>query len=93
MSRRPHFADWLEVQGAKIRAARPRVVYYACARLAQERSRLGPVRLSAVDIERCRERALSNERVRRFGLAPKTAEEWEQQLARITADWKEVPAN
>lgn len=87
-----HFTEWLAVQGAKIRAARARPIYYACARLAQERSHHGPVRLSAIDIERCRERALSNERVRRFGRVPKTAEEWDQQVALIAQEW-EVPAS
>ena len=87
-----HFTDWLAVQGARIQTARPRRVYYACARLAFERSDKGPVRLSAVDIARCQERALSSERVHRFGRLPATAEEWDAQVAQITAEWKGGPS-
>lgn len=81
------FLAWLDMQGAKIKAARPRPVYYACARLAQDRARDGAVRLSAIDIERCRERALSNERARRFGRVPRDEAEWHSQVNAILADW------
>lgn len=82
------FLAWLDVQGAKIKAARPKPVYYACARLAQDRARDGAVKLTAVDIERCRERALSNERARRFGRVPRDEAEWYSQVNAILADWQ-----
>lgn len=89
MRRRPHFDNWMTVQGARIKAARPDPVYLACVRLASDRARHGgPVKLSADDIEECAGRALSNERVRRFGRLPASAEEWGRQIASITEAWR-----
>lgn len=87
------FDDWIALQGVRIKAARPRPVYWTCARLAHDRAKEGPVKLSAADIDLCQQRALSNERAKRFGRVPPNEAAWQAPINRVLADWQSQPAD
>ncbi len=82
------YTSWLAGQGAKIRANRPAPVAAACALLAMEFAKTRvPLVLTAEEIALCEERAVCQERVRRFGPRMKNAEEWKRQIDEIRAEW------
>jgi hypothetical protein len=88
-----HFIDWLELQSARIKAGRPRAVCYSCARLAQDGPRKDRSSSAPLTSKRCRERALSNDRARRFGRVPRNEAEWQSQVNQILADWQSLPTD
>lgn len=62
---------WLDGQGAKIRAARPPQIFNACMLMALDHCRRPSWRmLSSEQIKVCAHRAISQERVRRYGELP-----------------------
>jgi hypothetical protein len=82
--RQAFYAAWIAGQGAKIKAARPLPVYYACNIMARDLGR----NLKPDEIERCIARALSAARVQKFGPLPKSNVALEDQYAEIRADWE-----
>lgn len=90
------FEDWHERQGLGIKAARPMPVFAACVAFAQHKCSVAgldvrSVILSAVDITKCEERALSSARVARFGPPPRDEETWRAQIAEVKAAMYTVP--
>ncbi len=86
------FDIWHSSQGLKIKGARPYPVYASCmleayARAKAARTDADFVRLSVEDIARCEQRAVTCERVHRFGALPRLPDVWEAQCAEIRADW------
>lgn len=88
---RRHIAiqKWMEGQGAKIKAARPRPVYAACLLMTMELcGQADWTMLSLKQIELCEQRALSQGRVRMFGpKLPPTNEDWDEQIEQVRASW------
>jgi hypothetical protein len=82
------YAEWAEGQGAKIRAARPQAVHDACVLLAWEQSQWRqPLILTAEEIAKCEQRAVSSARCQRFFAIPKSADDWRAQCQAIRAEW------
>ncbi len=86
------FEQWHDSQGLKIKEARPKAVYGACALEAYERGKRSfsdneRVLLSSEDIAICEQRAVTSERIHRFGAMPKSPEAWKSQCAEIRAEW------
>jgi hypothetical protein len=81
--------DWLNSQGAKIKANRPHAVYSACNLMALELAahRRDRLVLSAEQIATCEEQALSRARVEMFGPPPKFEEAWQAQCAQVREAW------
>lgn len=81
--------DWLNGQGAKIKANRPHAVYSACNLMALELAahRRDKLVLSAEQIKVCEEQALSRARVEMFGPPPKSEEAWHAQCAQVREVW------
>jgi hypothetical protein len=85
------FEDWHERQGLGVKAARPMPVFAACLALAQHKCSVAgldvrSVILSAADITKCEERALSSARVAKFGPVPRDEESWRHQIAEVRAE-------
>jgi len=85
------FKAWHAEQGLKIKAARHQSIYGACVlevmdlcRRASERT--GRLILTAEQIAKCEQRALSSERAHRWPPA-KTNEGWDDQIEQIRAEW------
>lgn len=81
--RQAFYAGWIAGQGAKIKAARPLPVYFACNLAARHLCR----NLTLDEIEKCIARALSAGRAAKFGPLPKTNDALEDQYAQVRADW------
>lgn len=80
--------NWIEGQGAKVKATRHDNVYRACLDMARDECARPSWRyLTAEQIKLCERRAISQERVRRFGPIPKKADAWWTQIQSIAADW------
>lgn len=81
--------DWMNGQGAKIKANRPHAVYSACNLMALELAarRRDKLVLSAEQITLCEEQALSRARVEMFGPPPKSEEAWQAQCAQVREAW------
>jgi hypothetical protein len=92
------FTDWYERQGRGIKEARPMAVFAACVSEAKDRCNNAPndyaprVLLSAADITKCEERALSSARVAKFGPPPRAEETWRDQIAQVRAEMYATPA-
>lgn len=83
------YAEWAESQGAKIKAARPLPVFYACSMMAVDLSHTrDPLLLKAEEIAICESRAVSSARAERHGLPPRSVEEWRAQCEAIREGWK-----
>ncbi|HEY1034997.1 MAG TPA: hypothetical protein VGE09_08450 [Pseudoxanthomonas sp.] len=91
--RKRNYEDWTNGQGAKIKANRPHAVYSACVLMATELAaqRRDRLVLSAEQIARCEEQALSRARVEMFGPPPKSDEAWRAQLDQVREAWAANP--
>jgi hypothetical protein len=87
--RRRVLADWMNGQGAKIKAHRVPPMYAACVALAADLAgeTSDALILTADQIKLCEDRALSAARIQRFGRIPRSTERWEAQIEEIRADW------
>jgi hypothetical protein len=86
------FEEWHTGQGLKIKSARPKHVYGACALEVYERAKraksdIDQVILNAEDITRCEQSAVTSERIYRFGAMPQSPEIWQTQCDEIRAEW------
>lgn len=81
--------EWMNGQGAKIKANRPHSVYSACNLMALDLAahRRDRLVLSAEQITLCEEQALSRTRVEMFGPPPKSEEAWRAQCAQVRETW------
>lgn len=91
------YAAWHGSQGLKIKAARAMAIYGACSLEAYKRckeatARTERIMLSPDDIAICEQRAVTSERVHRFGRMPASPEVWHAQCAEIRADWQQKAA-
>jgi len=91
--RRRIHADWVNGQGAKIKANRPHAVYSACTLMAIELAATCADRLvlTAEQIALCEDQAISRARVEMFGPPPKTEETWRDQRAQVREAWMANP--
>jgi len=85
--------DWVNGQGAKIKANRPHAVYTACSMMAMDVAANAGDRLvlTAEQIATCEEQALSRARVEMFGPPPKSEEAWKDQRAQVRQAWEANP--
>lgn len=86
------FDAWTREQGARIKENRPFPVYAACIQAAmracgQANTRTQRKALSAEQIAKCEQQALSAARVGMFGALPHTNEEWTAQIEQVRAGW------
>jgi hypothetical protein len=88
-------ADWLAGQGGKIKAQRAPLLYAACFLEAtdQARARALDDRVSGIVLDQptinlCFQRAISTERVKRFGRMPGDMHKHWSQLVEIATEWK-----
>lgn len=87
--------DWEQGQGAKIKAQRAPQLYAACwleafdqAKAKALDDRVSGIRLEQPKINECFQRAISTERVRRFGRPSADMHRHWQQLVEIATEWK-----
>lgn len=87
--------DWLRGQGAKIKASRAPLLYTACFLEAMEQAkaralddRVAGIVLDQKTINLCFQRAISQERVSRFGRPPADMHKHWSQLVEIAGEWK-----
>jgi hypothetical protein len=87
--------DWLRGQGAKIKAQRAPLLYTACFLEAMEQAkaralddRVTAIVLDQKTINLCFQRAISQERVSRFGRPPADMHKHWSQLVEIATEWK-----
>lgn len=87
-------ADWLTGQGAKIKAQRSPLLYAACFLEAMDQAkaralneRVSGIVLDQKTINLCFQRAISTERVKRFGRMPGDMHKHWLQLTEIATEW------
>ncbi len=85
--KRRNFNAWHQGQGGKIKANRPAPVYNACVLMATQMAKTGALPLTAEQIKRCEDQALSQARAALFGPLPRTNEEWHAQLEQVRMAW------